>query len=320
MTTAQLVFLYAAEELNISKAAGRAFVSQQCASNHIKNLEERYGIALFNRKPSLTLTSAGECLYSYLRQFSVLEKNMDASIQEICQGASGQLRVGLNPTRARILMPPILARYSQEFPQVKVSLHFDDTVELMARLENGKIDLVIGVGMRTLSTSHFHIQPLAKVSVYFITTEQQILAHNPAIYSRLGESTLPIHELAAFPFSRNLEGSTLTELVDRCLYQEETTLDTRYSVSDYDMQISLCAKHIASAFCPSLVLKRVFEHNLYAPSAERIHIFSVEEITDGLQVDLIQNTAAFKPLYIERFIKLLSDTIDQVNREIEIYL
>ena len=43
MTTAQLVFMYAAEELNISKAAVRAFVTQQCASNHIKNLEEKYG-------------------------------------------------------------------------------------------------------------------------------------------------------------------------------------------------------------------------------------------------------------------------------------
>ena len=46
MTIAQQVFLYAAEEKSITKAAKKAFITQQCASSHIKNLEKQYGRSL----------------------------------------------------------------------------------------------------------------------------------------------------------------------------------------------------------------------------------------------------------------------------------
>ena len=34
------IFLLVVEEMNISKAAERAFITQQCASDHIRRLEE----------------------------------------------------------------------------------------------------------------------------------------------------------------------------------------------------------------------------------------------------------------------------------------
>ena len=41
MQVNQEIFLYVAEELSISKAAKRAFVSQQCVSDHINRLEKK---------------------------------------------------------------------------------------------------------------------------------------------------------------------------------------------------------------------------------------------------------------------------------------
>ena len=58
MQVNQEIFLYVAEELSISKAAKRAFVSQQCVSDHINRLEKNYGVKLFTRKP-FALTEAG---------------------------------------------------------------------------------------------------------------------------------------------------------------------------------------------------------------------------------------------------------------------
>ena len=56
------IFLLVAEEMNIGRAARRAFVTQQCVSDHIRRLEQEYEVALFERKPSLHLTKAGETL------------------------------------------------------------------------------------------------------------------------------------------------------------------------------------------------------------------------------------------------------------------
>ena len=58
MTTNQQMFLLAAEELSFTRAAARAYVSQQCLSDHIRRMEESYGVRLFDRSPRLRLTAA----------------------------------------------------------------------------------------------------------------------------------------------------------------------------------------------------------------------------------------------------------------------
>ena len=53
-------FLVTAEEMNFSRAAQRLFISQQSLSGSIQRLEKQYGVQLFERKPVLRLTEAGE--------------------------------------------------------------------------------------------------------------------------------------------------------------------------------------------------------------------------------------------------------------------
>ena len=77
MKTSFKMFLLVAEEANISRAAKRAFVSQQCVSDHIKRLEQEYEVLLFDRKPHLKLTQAGETMLQTLRNISILEQNME---------------------------------------------------------------------------------------------------------------------------------------------------------------------------------------------------------------------------------------------------
>lgn len=58
-------FAEAAKELNFTKTAKRLFISQQNLSHHIARLEEYFEVQLFERKPWLALTYAGEVLLAY---------------------------------------------------------------------------------------------------------------------------------------------------------------------------------------------------------------------------------------------------------------
>ena len=55
-------FLMVAEELNITRAAERLYISQQSLSSHISNMERELNVKLFTRSPKLALTYAGDQL------------------------------------------------------------------------------------------------------------------------------------------------------------------------------------------------------------------------------------------------------------------
>ena len=313
MTTAQLVFLYAAEELNIGRAAKRAFISQQCASNHIKNLEQQYGVLLFNRKPSLSLTPAGSYLQRSLIQIQNIEQNTNASIEEIIRGGVGRLSVGINPTRCRLLMPPVLREFSETYPDVEVSIRFGDTLGNLELLKLGKVDLVIGINAQTFDLSVFSVTPLSADRIFFLTTTSMIRQYCPDFYDQLNEKgEIPLRSLSAFPFCRNLTGSTLTRLVDTYLYQNRIELNTRYNISDYDTQIDLCLSGMAAAFCPSMILSRVLERNLDFSVGQQPAIFPIQDIHDKLGIDLLQNSYTFQPSFVSSFISILKKVIRQL--------
>ena len=80
------IFLLVAEELSISRAARKAFVTQQCVSDHIRKLEKEYNVLLFERKPNMRLTEAGETMQQALQSIQILENNMEKNLHEISDG------------------------------------------------------------------------------------------------------------------------------------------------------------------------------------------------------------------------------------------
>ena len=83
-------FLTLAEEKNITHAAKRLYVSQQCLSAYLKELEEEYGVQLFYRKPQFMLTPAGETFYRAAQQMQLLNKDVKSQLQNRAYDSQGQ--------------------------------------------------------------------------------------------------------------------------------------------------------------------------------------------------------------------------------------
>ena len=145
MTTSFQMFLLAARELNFSRAAELAYVTPQCLSDHIRRIEERYGVTLFTRKPRLRLTAEGETMVRYLTRIRALEDGMENELADISGGARGTLRLGLPMTRGGILLPQLVTRYSRQFPHVESEIRLGDTKTLEELLLGGALDLFLGV-------------------------------------------------------------------------------------------------------------------------------------------------------------------------------
>ena len=90
------VFLAAAEDRNMSKAAERLGITQSAVSQSIRVLEENFGAPLMNRtERPLTLTPAGIALFTQGSALMESALNLRGAVIEASQGIKPSLRVGL---------------------------------------------------------------------------------------------------------------------------------------------------------------------------------------------------------------------------------
>ena len=115
-------FLMVAEELNITRAAERLYISQQSLSAHISNIERELEVKLFTRSPKLSLTYAGDMLVATATQILDLYSQYLSKVGDINHQYLGVLRVGVSHTCGLALLPDVLPRFRSEFPLVEFSL------------------------------------------------------------------------------------------------------------------------------------------------------------------------------------------------------
>ncbi|MCL2675778.1 MAG: LysR family transcriptional regulator [Firmicutes bacterium] len=137
-------FLIVAEELNITKAAERLYISQQSLSSSIIKLERSLGVRLFNRTPVLSLTYAGTRLAAAAKEIMGIKNRVLTELDDINKNKRGELKIGISHTRGYNLLPVILPEYKKTHPLVDISLTEANNEELENRLQHGMIDLMFG--------------------------------------------------------------------------------------------------------------------------------------------------------------------------------
>lgn len=305
MNTSREMFLLTVEEMSFTNAAKKAFITQQCLSSHIKKLEDEYAVKLFERKPKLALTKAGESLYYSLRKIQIAEQAIKEKLIDIKEGLKGEIILGINSSRVRILLPRIYAAYHQRFPKVKISIIMDDMLPLSHRLLDGKIDLLLGVDC--VANKNFNFQAVAEDEVFMVATDTLLekYADTPEHYRQtLVKGVIDLHNFPKLPTASNFSGSTLSNLVERYHNYFNIPRNVVLSVSDSAAQISLCTTHQIGAFVPKSMLQLVMEYNRAYTHAEPLKIFKLKGIKEKLRIDFVTNKYSFQPFYMEEFIKL----------------
>lgn len=320
MTPSLKMFLVVAEEMSISKAAARSFVTQQCVSDHIKRLEDEYGVVLFKRRPRLSLTQEGKVMLKVVKEMENLEEKLKLQLENIKENKIEKLVIGINATRINILLPKLLPIYHKLYPNVIISFVRHETRELEQMLLKGSIDMFVGVNTHTnpqfrtvaLGTDKLHILLSAKmVEKYFSLDEETI---------RNMRKGLNFSQLKDIPFVGNFEGSTLNELVNYYTEKSGIELNNLYYTGDYDTQIALCTANLAAVACPTMILNKVLEYNKKVSKDEKIYIFPLNNQSEELKIELISNREVETTPHGEKFAELLKDEIEDNIDTLKEYL
>ncbi|CAN5177535.1 LysR family transcriptional regulator [soil metagenome] len=120
-------FITAANLGSFSKAAGALEISPQAVSANVARLEEFIGTRLFNRTTrSLILTEEGA---AFLIEAKLALERLDAAVENITssrQQPAGLVRVSSGINFGRRFLLPLLPKFSEKFPKIRLEICFDD--------------------------------------------------------------------------------------------------------------------------------------------------------------------------------------------------
>lgn len=126
-------FLTVNKHRNYTRAAEELYLSQPAVSRQIQQLERSVGVALFEQiGKSLSLTDAGRALVPEAERLLAMHTRVAERISAFRRGVAGRLRIGAGTTPGCFLLPPILGRFSEEYPDVE----FQYTVEGSGQIEH----------------------------------------------------------------------------------------------------------------------------------------------------------------------------------------
>lgn len=319
--TSQKMFLLAVEEMNFTRAAKRAHVTQQCLSEHIKHLETELGTRLFQRSPRLTLTESGQALQKTLLRISNLEKNLTLKIQEIEKGQIGEIHIGLNATRAQILLPKLLAKFHELYPKVSLTVTLQDTAELVQLMLNQQLDIVLGIDYppHPLLASI----PVGEEVLMLTATNPFLKQHyrGPGPWRDLKPGDcIDLRRFASLPLVGNREKSTVQHLFTSFLHNQGFYPQQIVSISDCEIQFNLCKNGLAAVFSSSFMYQAVQECNRAFPDTPDLIPLRLLHADHKIQTCLFMPKRPFVPLYMQDFLRILSTEIKGYHKEVEAVL
>ncbi len=136
-------FAAAARHLNFARAAEELHLTPPAVSMQLKELEAEVGLPLFDREGRrISLTTTGEYLLAHTRKALAVLKDMEDTVARFRGLTGGELVIGLVST-AEYFLPPLLARFREEHPGIRVRLRIGNREQLVALMQANEVDLAV---------------------------------------------------------------------------------------------------------------------------------------------------------------------------------
>lgn len=135
-----IIFKYVCEEMNMTKAAKKLFMSQPSVSQAIRELEDYYQNQLFERlSHKLHLTEAGAELLRYAEHMLAL----NAELEEVMKSRSSiqKIKIGATVTIGTYCLPQWIADFYDKIEGIDISSSIKNTKDIEKSILNSTIDL-----------------------------------------------------------------------------------------------------------------------------------------------------------------------------------
>lgn len=145
---------------SLTKAAAELRVTQSAMSVLIRQLEQTLGVKLFDRTTrALSPTAACDEAVPIAERILADTSGLAEHMRNLAELNAGRIRLAVSAGAASAILPPVLARYARQHPDVRIELFDVATEQLLEFVVSGKVELGIG-SVEGEDTPGARIEPL----------------------------------------------------------------------------------------------------------------------------------------------------------------
>lgn len=199
------VFVTVCELNSITKAADKLYIAQPAVSSAIKELEEYYGVKLFDRiSRRLYLTESGKTLLSYALHIVSLFDEMESNVRDLDR--PGKLHIGSSITIGTSFMPVYAHNFKELYPQTEVCVTIDSSDIIEKKILQNELDFALIEGI-------VHLESI--ICEAYMDDELVIVCSPIHPFSK--SEAVTVEQFISEPFLLREKGSGTRELFDNVL-------------------------------------------------------------------------------------------------------
>lgn len=250
MTLKHLKIFVAVCETGSATAAGKKlFIAQPSISLAISELENYYGIKLFDRiAKRLHITEAGKRFLQYATHIVGLFEDMEKEIKNL--DAMGIIRVGASITIGNYLLPGYITQFKQTHPKMDVRVMVDNSEKIQQYILSNQIDigLIEGVVHSTYIIEH-----------KFRNDELVMICGNA--YPFAGQKNIEISKLQNESFILREPGSAGREIFDSTMTMHGLEITPAWESTSTQAIVRAVQANLGISVLPYLLVKDWLESN-----------------------------------------------------------
>ena len=223
------IFYVVANHCNITKASEELSISQPAISKSIKNLEEQLGGQLFVRtKRGVVLTEEGKEFYNYIKQAIEYINNAENKFTDLINLETGCIKIGISTTLTKEFLLPYLEEFHSLYPKIDIQIITNLTSDLMPKLRNGLIDIVILNLNDKNYGNDIDIIKCRKINDCFVVNNK---------YKDLTLKEVSIKDLNNYPLILQAKGSNTREFLDNIARENGVVLKPNRELASYSLVV-----------------------------------------------------------------------------------
>jgi DNA-binding transcriptional LysR family regulator len=276
---------------SLSETARLVHLTPAAIHKQLKHLEADLQVPLYEKADEkLRLTAAAQVILPYLRDIAGQEESALSALEEWKGVKRGLVRVGAGPSLATYLLPRLLIRYHEEFPNVDIDVQTGNSAQLLSAVENGALDLALVVSGGGVEASSLHLAFERAVEVLVVTS----LAEVPARVS--------LKSLAKWPFLLFSRGSRIEALMTQYWNSHGLSLNAIMRFDSAEALKATLSGKLGVAMMPSYAVERELKTGVLRKIRTR-------EAALVMQVRALTRSSGYVPPALRKMVELAKEML-----------